>query len=201
MFPGRTGEFIERTYYNNHKYAANERYICTVQFHLSNCAEPRANLSWAGSATGDLADFASFQHEFERIRSILQNPHKILGIGNMCRIMWPNDLTDQIIRYLNSQIKHIQTRRIHFYGLALRLIKKYVPMLEQAGWKVSVDSTKWTRAVTETLKRQHGLNCTKATRDLFFRTYLHELQKRGINVEDSATNVTSNPQQTLPAFF
>ena len=85
--------------------------------------------------------------------------------------------------HLKAHVADIPSRRVHFYGLALRLIKAYVPGLERAGLDISVDSTKWTRAATTELKRAHGLNAHTATRDLFFRTYMDEIKKAGIHVQ------------------
>jgi len=176
MFPDRMAEFIERTYQNNIKYQLNPKYICTVQFHLSNCATPSA--SWAGVAHGDLTDFASFKFNLDRVLPIFkQTPQKILGIGNICRIMYPNKLLDRMIGYI---VKIHRTQQkfkwVHLYGLSLRNIRKYVPVLEYAGIRVSVDSTKWTRACNTELKRNYGLKCIKKTRDLYFTTYMESIK-------------------------
>jgi len=184
MCPGRMEEFLARTYANNVRYAANPRYIATVQCHLSNCDVPRPRGDWAGTAQGHLSDFASFKYEMGRLFPILRAcPAKILAIGNLCRVMYPTHLTDRIVAHLKAHVADIPSRRVHFYGLALRLIKAYVPGLERAELEISVDSTKWTRAATSDLKRAHGLNAHTDTRDLFFTTYMAELKKAGIHVQ------------------
>jgi len=179
MFPERTAEFIERTFLNNLKYKYNEQYICTIQFHLSNCGIKTK--TWISAARGDLSDFASFKHNFERVELILKNPNKILGIGNICRIMHTNPLLDSIFNYIISKKPSI-TNKIHLYGPALRIIKKYVPLLQSAGFEVSVDSTKWTRAVNNELKYAHGVCCRKNTRDLYFMEYIKHIEKHNIKV-------------------
>lgn len=177
MFPERMAEFIERTYVNNITYATNPKYICTVQFHLSNCAVPAHNL--LGTAQGDLADFASFKANIDRVLPIFtQCPSKILGIGNICRIMHPNKLLDKMIGYICRVHRTQQKFKwVHLYGLALRNIRKYVPMLEYAGIRVSVDSTKWTFPVNHRLKSLYGNYCLKTTRNIFFQEYISEIQR------------------------
>jgi len=178
MFPEKMAEFIDRTYQNNMNYAENPKYICTVQFHLSNCATP--NKLWAGVAHGDMADFASFKFNLDRVLPIFkQTPSKILGIGNICRIMHPNKLLDKMFGYI-CKVHRTQQKFswVHMYGLTLRNIRKYVPMLEYAGIRVSVDSTKWTRACNNELKRNFGLNCMKKTRDLYFTTYMKSMKMK-----------------------
>jgi len=207
MFPERMEEFIEHTYQNNLKYAYNLKYICTIQFHLSNCATPKE--FWAGVAQGDQSDFISFQQEFTRHIPFFLFKNKILGIGNLCRIMYPTPLTDRIFDYVIKQSKGpslFKNERlikwVHIYGLSKRCIYKYVPMLEYAGIKVSVDSTKWTRVNGHLIPKykvshkdkpqqklapvpweQGGIACTGETRPEFFLTYMKHLKKHIKTVE------------------
>jgi hypothetical protein len=152
--------FIQKSYYNNVLYADNSRYICTIQFEKES--------------------FHSFKVETKRLKKIWKNPNKVIGIGNMCRIFNTNEFSDKLYRWI---IKYMPNRRIHIYGMSLKHIKKYVPLLEAAYIEVSTDSTKWTRAVTKELKEKHGLNCNSKTRDLYFETYIKEIEKAGIKVE------------------
>jgi len=184
MFPSRMAEFIELTNKNNFKYAENPRYIHTVQFHLSNTDERKIHNQWMGSASGSLEDFASFKANFDLLAPLFMDTEKVLGLGNLCRIFHPNPLTDKIFDYVVGQSRggfltnHKRIKRVHVYGLGLRLIKKYVPGMEAAGIKVSTDSTKWTRAITRDLKFAHGVCCRKNTRDLYFTEYLKHIPGR-----------------------
>lgn len=42
----------------------------------------------------------------------------------------------------------------------------------------SFDSTKWTRAVTQELKEEHGYNSVSGNRQLFFDTYKQIIEQR-----------------------
>jgi hypothetical protein len=156
-----TDLFIKKTYDNNMRYKDEMRYICTVQSRLQ--------------------DFDSFKEEWYKLEDIWMQCPKIIGIGNLCRIMKPNEFTDNVFDFI---IKHVGASRwIHVYGMALRIIKKYVPMMEKAGLKVSVDSTKWTRAATHSFKKKYGVMCRKANRDLYFWHYMNQLKERGLDVK------------------
>lgn len=171
-------EYIERTYLNNLKYQHHAKYICTVQFEISDCYTAN-NIR---RCRGKPEDFWSFKENLDRLFPILKNPNKILGIGNICRIFFPTDFTDLMIQYLIKIRNKVKSRRIHFYGLAIRLIKKYVPMLEQY-YKVSTDSTKWTRSVNKRLKDKYGVNFEgENQRKDFFYTYMQEIRDSGVHV-------------------
>ncbi|MHA1768145.1 MAG: hypothetical protein ACTSVK_18000 [Promethearchaeota archaeon] len=206
MFPERMEEFIERTYNNNKKYADNLQYINTIQFHLSNVQGLSHSIIGLTSALGHISDFQSFKKEFERNSEFFINKRKILGIGNLCRIFTPNSLTDRIFHYIIQQHKgnslFKNERRIywvHIYGMAKSLIKKYVPLMEYAGMKVSVDSTKWTqpdeflkrkyytfenqKLLSKTNRVHHGYGCSKDTRNEYFLNYINNIKKKIINVK------------------
>jgi len=153
--------FIRKSRENNFRYASNLKYICTIQFQFNN--------------------FKSFKNQTEKLRSVWELPGKIIGIGNMCRIMTPTSFTNNVFRYIRNNMKGHQ---IHFYGLALRVIKSsHFKSLLNFGFNISVDSTKWTRAVTREFKKDHGVACRKDTRNLYFLEYMKELRKAGIKVE------------------
>ena len=147
-------EFIAKSIENNLRYAENPQYICTIQFRFQ--------------------DFDSFRENWEHLECWVNFPQKIIGIGNLCRIMYPNEFTNDVFEYIISHTSKGQ--QIHFYGLSLRLIKTYIPLLERAGLVITLDSTKWTKAVTNTLKLAHGVCCRKATRDLYFFSYMDEIR-------------------------
>jgi len=151
-----TDFFIEKSITNNLVYQRNPKYICTIQ--------------------SKFRDFKDFKKRFDDLGPIFLDQDKILGIGNMCRIMQPNTFTDNVFRYILRFRNSI--RWVHFYGLAHKLIMKYIPMLEGWGMKTSVDHTKWTRACHNKLKRQYGLNCSSSNRDEFFLENIKKMKKK-----------------------
>lgn len=159
MSPQYSKDFIQKSIDNNWAYHSNPKYICTIQFRFHN--------------------YADFKYRIEELSPIWKNTNKILGIGNMCRIRKPDVFTDYVFSYLNSIAK--EGMRIHFYGLWLSLIRKYLGRLD-AKCHISVDSTKWTQAVTTELKLKYGLNARKNTRNEFFLAYMQEINNAGINV-------------------
>lgn len=144
-------EFIEKSIQNNLKYKNNLQYICTIQSKFQN--------------------FADFKYQYEYLEEQIDFSQKIIGIGNLCRIMHTNEFTDNVFKFLNEKQKSI--KMIHFYGLGMKLIRKYIPEIE----KCSIDSTKFTKAITTELKKANGVCCRKHNRDLFFIEYMKTLQK------------------------
>jgi hypothetical protein len=154
-----TKEFILKSIQNNERYANNKQYICTIQSKFYNSKD--------------------FKYQFEYLEPIFIKKKKIVGIGNLCRIMNPNIFTDRIFNYL--QEKASECYWIHFYGLSLKLIKHYLPQLDKIT-QISVDSTKWTKACNSTIKSKFGLNCNTKNRPLFFFEYIKTIEKY-INIE------------------
>lgn len=144
-------QFIAESIRNNLRYADNPRYICTIQSHFQN--------------------FADFQTQFNFLENKINFYHKIVGVGNLCRIMAPNQFTDHVFEFLKTKPAY----RYHFYGLGMRLIKKYASFLNSEF--ISVDSTKWTFAVTDILKKEYGPKCNTSNRNQFFLAYMSELSK------------------------
>jgi hypothetical protein len=142
--------FVDKSVANNFRYAGNDHYVCTIQ-----------------SRWQDLADFKARAKELE---PILCNPKKIIGIGNLCRIMWPTAFTEYVFDFISATYPG---RRVHIYGLAYSMIKRYVPRLERRDMVVSVDSTKWTKIS----KGHKGID--RGTR---FANYIKKIQKLGIEV-------------------
>lgn len=156
MNPKYSKEFIEKSIDNNFKYANYNHYICTVQFKFKN--------------------YKDFCYRFDELQPLWTLRKKVVGIGNFCRIFTPTKFTDKSIDYIIKNKEGI--KKLHFYGLAIKLIEKYVPKLNYVGIKVSVDSTKWTKARSMKLKRAFGLNCMKNTRTRFFSEYMKQLNKK-----------------------
>lgn len=159
MNPEYTNHFILKSKFNNKQYAHNPQYICTIQ-----------------SAFGSQE---SFIKETEELRFIWEREDKIVGIGNMCPIMYPNKFTDAVYDYIR---RNMVGKWVHVYGMPLRQIKKYGKRLEDAGVILSADSTKWTRRVHNRPPLDKRVTCTKQSRDLFFLEYVNEIKKRGIPV-------------------
>lgn len=93
----------------------------------------------------------------------------------------------QIYIYISDEIRQIfkfiadnysWVKHIHIYGPSMRLIKECIPFLIDSGIEIiSIDSTKWTRAVTSELKKKYGLNCKNDfQRRLFFDEYLKKIR-------------------------
>jgi len=196
MFPEKHDLFIKRTYENCVKYKDNPQYIQTVQFHLHKVEKKKHGKNWRIVATLVREDVKSFIEGFDKVFPFVAGKRRILGIGNMCKIMKSNRYLKEIFAYIQRHSKEIWW--IHFYGLALDPIKQLIPMLYNM--KVSVDSTKWTRPSNDKFKRKHmiakgqtqlfptthcqrGLCPTKETRGEFFREYMKDIRRAGINVQ------------------
>lgn len=61
--------FIEKSIQNNLKYKNNSKYICTIQFKFN--------------------DFSDFLKQFNYLEENIDFSNKIIGIGNLCRILYP----------------------------------------------------------------------------------------------------------------
>lgn len=160
-----TDSFIQKSFDNNWRYRMNLKYICAIQSRFGN--------------------YKDFVKQTEKLKGVWRGRNKIIGIGNLCRIMRPNSFTNNVLRYLrNTFITHHQIYRLHFYGLSLAVMKSsHFRSLINHGACVSVDSTKWTKACTNNLKKKYGLNCSTKNRDEFFLEYIKTLQKSGIIIE------------------
>lgn len=150
--------FIQKSIDNNIKYADNLQYICTIQFKFQ--------------------DYNDFEKRFYELEYIWSQPKKILGIGNLCRIKYPNEFTDKVFRLLLKNQHKFSW--IHIYGMTLRLMRKYLPKFN---CMFSTDSTKWTRAVSNKLKLRTGgrVCCRKDTRNEFFLEYNKIIKTEIIN--------------------
>jgi len=138
--------FIEKSIKNNLLYEDKQKYICTIQ--------------------SKFQDFKDFKKQFEYLKPVFHYKDKIVGIGNLCRIKYPNLFTDKVFSFLRQNQQGIA--HLHFYGLSKQVIEKYLSYTRQKKlfeyytpypWNcvVSVDSTKWTRAVSTELKaKNHG---------------------------------------------
>jgi hypothetical protein len=158
--------FIDKSVKNNIKYANEKHYICTIQFWHRN--------------------FSSFKDEAEKLKPIWLSCPKIVGLGNLCRIMYPDQHTDDVFDWIINNLGFANW--VHVYGMSFRCIVKYVPLMEEVGIKVSVDSTKWTRHVSRSHRTHEKIHCTRDTRDEFFLDYMDALLDRGVKVEWKGLN-------------
>jgi len=173
-------EFVEKSIANNWKYKDNPQYICAIQY------------DWMAQK--------DFEYRIKELEPIYAYKKKIVALGNLCRIMRPNPYFDFVINYILRNKEKFYW--IHIYGMALACIKKYIPLLQLYAPNIiiSVDSTKWTRPCTDTLKRKHmkpvtqcqlpnasypmlGLGCTKDSRNEYFLEYINQIKKRGIQIQ------------------
>jgi len=152
--------FVERSIRNNYKYIDNPQYICVIQ--------------------SNFMDYFDLMARTKEIKEIWSRDDKIVGIGNFCRIIYPNRYTEHAMGYLAHVLP--KGKWIHFYGLSMPLMRRYIPRFERK-FKVSVDSTKWTRALTKEIKDQCGISCKLEDRDFFFKTYMERIKKHGLSVD------------------
>jgi hypothetical protein len=151
-----TERLIQKSYFNNIIYANVPNYITTIQ---------SAFESWI-----------SFEFEAEKLRSVWDQPHKrVIGIGNMCRIMKTNAFTDKVYNYIAENMKG---KWVHIYGMPMKQIIKYVPILQKAGIVVSCDSTKWTKRIHKRFPLDKHICARKEDRDLFFTEYIKRINEQ-----------------------
>ena len=99
----------------------------------------------------------------------------ILGLGNMCRFKTLNNYLKHTLDYAFSNCRH---PRIHIYGLCLKAIPYAIKLSEKYNIELSTDSTKWTRACTNALKKKYGyVSCRKETRQEFFDEYIKKIEQ------------------------
>lgn len=148
--------FIQRTYKNNVRYKDNVQYICTPQHNFM--------------------DFESFYTEFERVRYIWEdNPDKIIGIGNMCRLIGSRKYHDYVADVLGYIQCNFKGRWVHVYGAPKWIIKWYKKELEDFCF-FTTDNTKWTRAHTVELREKYGKWCSWDTHRLFYEEYIKDFE-------------------------
>jgi len=153
--------FVRKSVENNFKYARNDKYICTIQYRF--------------------ADKADFVRRFTELEHVWQeNPRKIIGLGNLCRIMRPTSYLNTVFRIVHERVP--PGTRIHVYGAALSVIREYFPRLCKR-YDVSVDSTKWTRAVDDAFKLANGVAARSHNRDKYLHRYMDQIRSIGLEVE------------------
>lgn len=145
--------FIHKTWDNAVKLCDHKNYIVTCQSYFEN--------------------EKSFYKWFDRFNS-LDIKSGIMGIGNLCRIHY---LQDYIKRVLDYVFKNVSVNVVHIYGLGLRITPYAYRLSKIHGVKLTVDNTKWTRAVTQELKESEGLCCSSNNRQMYYEEYMKRLSQ------------------------
>ncbi len=159
MNPQYSDLFIEKTMQYNKKYADNLNYIATLQFKFK--------------------DFNDFRQRFNELSEYVDMSKKVIGIGNLCRIMSNNDFIDNVFDFLYNQIKIKQIAWIHFYGLSKRVIEVCINKFKDLNSVIiSTDSTKWTRRVHKNPPLDKAICCRKENRDVYFTEYIKAIEKK-----------------------
>lgn len=163
-----TDKFLTKSWDNAIRYCNHPQYIITVQSKFGDCQ--------------------SFKHWFDKYNDLyLEYGSEIMGLGNLCRIITLTKFMKKIIKYAFSKSNFL---RIHIYGLGMRIIPYAYRLSKAYGIKLSIDNTKWTRAVNTKLKEKEGLNCSSKNRQLFFDEYMKRIDYK-IRMEDSQKLLSS----------
>lgn len=149
-----TQYFLDRTWDNAQKYCNLSHYIVTVQSRFKN--------------------YMDFKHWFDKYNK-LKIESGILAVGNLCRIHFKTEYIKHALDYAFSHCKH---KRIHIYGLGLRIIPYAYNLAERFNIELSMDSTKWTRC-----HHTSGLSSCGNNRQEYFNEYIETLESRGIKIE------------------
>lgn len=150
-----TDLFLQKSWDNALKYHKHHQYITTVQFRLNN--------------------YWSFVEWFD-LYNALPIKSGILGLGNLCRFRTLNQYLKHTLDYAFSCCNH---PKIHIYGLCLRAIPYTFNLAKRFNIKLSIDSTKWTRACSNELKKKYGyISCRKHNRQEFFDDYKNKIEMR-----------------------
>lgn len=157
-------EFIQKTTDNNIKYKDNPHYICTLQYKFQ-----------------DINDF------YKRLYYIEENidlSKKIVGMGNLCRIMHPNSYIKEVIDWMEFMSRCKNISWMHWYGISFKVILEVINTFKNNDITISVDSTKWTKRIHKRPPLDKAICCRKADRNVYFLEYIKEIEKRtGIKVE------------------
>lgn len=189
MNPKLEQEFIRKSLENNLKYKDNPQYICGIQY------------KWM--------DYKDFEFRMKELELIYAYKQKIVGLGNLCRLMLnqrrkgfaaEKAYFQKVIDYLIRNKEKFYW--VHIYGMSKQAMKCFIPLLQTYAPNIilSVDNTKWTYASNEKLKQkyminqkqtqltptkhqQKGYGCTKENRTEFFLEYINDLKNANIKVK------------------
>lgn len=190
MNPKLEQEFIQKSLENNIKYKDNPQYICGVQY------------KWM--------DYKDFEFRMQELEPIYAYKKKIVGLGNLCRLMLNQRrkgfAAEKI--YFQKVIDYLIRNKekyywVHIYGMSKLAMKTFIPLLQNYAPNIilSVDNTKWTQScnyklrtkyirnpkqtqLTPTNHKQSGISCSKETRNEFFLEYMNDLKKANIKLKN-----------------
>lgn len=152
--------FIKKTWENAQRYHVHPQYICTVQFRFNN-----------------YMDFVAWFNKYND----LDIASGFLGLGNLCRVSI--NKSEFVKHALDYAFSHCRHPRIHVYGLGFRYIKQACKLARRFKIELSIDSTKWTRAIEPLRSKLDHYQCRgKEERELFFKEYLKRIQELGIKL-------------------
>jgi hypothetical protein len=148
-------KFLIWTYSNAINYHLHSQYIVTVQSKFKN--------------------YFNFMYWFDKYND-LDIKSGIMGLGNMCRFAHLNDYLKHALDYAFSNCNH---KRIHIYGLCLRAIPYAYKLSKKNKIKLSIDSTKWTRACSNALKTKYNgkVCCNSENRQEFLNEYKKRIEE------------------------
>lgn len=153
--------FLEKSIKNNFRYADNLQYICCIQIEKQD-------------------DFETFKYRFDELSPIFLNKRKIIGLGCFHSLQ-PTPQQDKMIQYLCSKGNSLYW--LHFYGIGMSLIQKYLPKLQARGIRVSFDSTKYKFAANEKIRKGYGFTVgRRKTNPIFYYGYIEKLLEANLAV-------------------
>lgn len=159
MNPLYSDLFIQKTMLYNRLYASNPNYIATLQFKFK--------------------DIEDFKLRFEELSQFVDMKSKIIGIGNLCRIMSNCDFIEKVFDFLYNQILEKSINWIHFYGLSKRVIEVCINKFKDIkNIVISTDSTKWTKRVHKNPPLDKSVCCRKGNRNVYFLEYIKAIEKK-----------------------
>jgi hypothetical protein len=182
--------FLQRSIDNNFKYKDNPQYICTVQ--------------------SLFMDYKDFEFRMKELEPIYAYKKKIVGLGNLCRLMLNSRRSGFAAEksYFQKVIDYLIRNKekfywVHIYGMSKLAMKAFIPLLQDYAPNIilSVDNTKWTQGcndklrakyirnpkqtqLTPTKHKQSGISCSKDTRNEFFLEYMNDLKYANIKLKN-----------------
>jgi hypothetical protein len=152
-------EFVEKSIKNNLRYKDNPHYIATIQH--------------------EFKDLFDFRRQFDYLWEEIDFSKKIMGIGNMCRIM---GCKNSFIINVKRKLKRYADEMcwVHFYGIGMRLLRFFINDLQRANPDliISADNTKWTRGVNDDFIEKYGVACSSSNRNMYFLEYMKTLKMK-----------------------
>jgi len=154
-------------------------------------------------------DIDDFKRQMKALEPIYDHKKKIVGLGNLCRLLLGRRKKDnpeyiyfqQIIQYIIENKEKFYW--IHIYGMSKFAICSFIPLLQKHAPKIiiSVDNTKWTKCgnkelhdkyvlpkgqsqLLPTKHKMSGIGCTKANRNEFLEIgYIKDFKAAGIHIK------------------